>query len=154
MPNGIFTGFRNEDTLFESIPECLVAVIGYPKRESSEEKYREIYLMCQPADKSKAPAFTEMNRAEILNFLRKNRLKDRYLPDWIETHQNERIAKLQAIVQQWMEEQVPQQATNEILQIARSRKGFGPTPNKESKRLEEKFRKEEFDLIAWEYVIK
>ena len=95
-----------------------------------------------------------MNRAEILNFLRKNRLKDRYLPDWIETHQNERIAKLQAIVQQWMEEQVPQQATNEILQIARSRKGFGPTPNKESKRLEEKFRKEEFDLIAWEYVSK
>ena len=154
MPNGIFTGFRNEDTLFESIPECLVAVIGYPKRESSEEKYREIYLMCQPADKSKAPTFTEMNRAEILNFLRKNRLKDRYLPDWIETHQNERIAKLQAIVQQWMEEQVPQQATNEILQIARSRKGFSPTPSKESKRLEEKFRKEEFDLIAWEYVSK
>ena len=154
MPNGIFTGFRNEDTLFESVPESLVAVIGYPKRESASEKYREIYLMCQPADKSKAPAFTEMNRAEILNFLRKNRLKDRYLPDWIETHQNERIAKLQAIVQQWMEEQVPQQATNEILQIARSRKGFSPTPSKESKRLEEKFRKEEFDLIAWEYVSK
>ena len=95
-----------------------------------------------------------MNRAEILDFLRKNRLKDRYVPDWIETHQNERIAKLQAIVQQWMEEQVPQQATNEILQIARSRKGFPPTPSKESKRLEEKFRKDEFDLIAWEYVSK
>lgn len=153
MPNGIFTGFRNEDTLFEHIPESLVAVIGYPKRESASEKYREIYLMCQPADKSKAPTFTEMNRAEILDFLRKNRLRDRFIPEWIETHQNERIAKLQAIVQQWMEEKVPQQATNDILQIARSRRG-NPTPNRDGQRIEEKFRKENFDLIAWEYISK
>ena len=153
MPNGIFTGFRNEDTLFEHIPESLVAVIGYPKRESPNEKYREIYLMCQPADKSKAPTFTEMNRAEILDFLRKNRLKDRFMPDWIETHQNERIAKLQAIVQQWMEEKVPQQATIDILQIAKSRKGV-PAPSRDGQRIEDKFRKENFDLIAWEYTSK
>jgi len=153
MPNGIFTGFRNEDTLFEHIPESLVAIIGYPKRESASEKYREIYLMCQPADKSKAPTFTEMNRAEILDFLRKNKLEGRFIPDWIETHQNERIAKLQAIVQQWMEEKVPQQATIDILQIAKSRKGV-PAPTRDGRRIEEKFRKENFDLIAWEYISK
>ena len=153
MPNGIFTGFRNVDTLFEQIPESLVAVIGYPKRESASEKYREIYLMCQPADKSQAPSFTEMNRAEILDFLRKNKLKDRFMPDWIETHQNERIAKLQTIVQQWMEEKVPQQATIDILQIARSHKG-NPTPSRSGQRIEEKFKKENFDLIAWEYISK
>ena len=156
MPNGIFTGFKNEDTLFEHIPESLVAVIGYPKRESASDRYREIYLMCQPADKSKAPQFTEMNRAEILDFLRKNRLRDRYLPDWIDKPQNERIQKLQAIVQQWMEEKVPQQATNAILQIAQSRKGINLAKKAGvgGERLEDKFKRENFDLIAWEYITK
>ena len=154
MPNGIFTGFKNEDTLFERIPESLVAVIGYPKRESASDRYREIYLMCQPADKSEAPTFTEMNRAEILDFLRKNRMKNRDIPDWIDKPQNERIAKLQDIVQQWMEEKVPQQAANAILQIAHSRKGINLAAKQDGVRLEDKFKKENFDLIAWEYVSK
>ena len=154
MPNGIFTGFKNEDTLFEQIPESLVAVIGYPKRESNSDKYREIYLMCQPADKSLAPTFTEMNRAEILDFLRKNRLQNRCLPEWIEKPQNQRIAKLQGIVQQWMEEKVPQQATSAILQIAQSRRGINHAAKQDGVRLEEKFKRENFDLIAWEYITK
>jgi superfamily II DNA/RNA helicase len=155
MPNGIFTGFKNEDTLFEKIPESLIAVIGYPKREhGSKERYQEIYLMCQPADKSKAPTFTEMNRAEILEFLRKNKLRDRSVPDWIEKPQSERLTKLQAIVQQWMEEKVPQQATLSILQIAQSRKGINLAAKQDGQRLEEKFKRENFDLIAWEYISK
>ena len=155
MPNGIFTGFKNEDTLFEKIPESLIAVIGYPKREhGSKERYQEIYLMCQPADKSKAPTFTEMNRAEILEFLRKNKLRDRSIPDWIEKPQSERLTKLQAIVQQWMEEKVPQQATLSILQIAQSRKGINLAAKQDGQRLEEKFKRENFDLIAWEYISK
>ena len=155
MPNGIFTGFKNEDTLFEKIPESLIAVIGYPKREhGSKERYQEIYLMCQPADKLKAPTFTEMNRAEILEFLRKNKLRDRSIPDWIEKPQSERLTKLQAIVQQWMEEKVPQQATLSILQIAQSRKGINLAAKQDGQRLEEKFKRENFDLIAWEYISK
>ena len=106
MPNGIYSGFRNEDTLFEKIPEALWLLLAIPSvnRRQQESAYREIYLMCQPADKSKAPTFTEMNRAEILDFLRKNKYQDRYLPDWIEGHQNERLSKLSDIVQEWMEE--------------------------------------------------
>ena len=156
MPNGIFTGFRNEDSLFEKIPESLVAVIGYPKRESASDRYREIYLMLQPADKSLVPSFTEMNRAEILDFLRKNRLRDRYLPEWIEKPQNERLQKLQQIVQQWMEAKVPQQATNAILQIAQSKRNARPAEGGRDKGtlLEDKFKRENFDLIAWEYVSK
>lgn len=154
MPNGIFTGFKNEDTLFEKIPESLIAIIGYPKRQDSKDKYREIYLMCQPADRSQAPQFAEMNRAEILDFLRKNRLRDRELPAWIEKHDNERLQKLQQIVQAWMEEKVPQQATNAILQIAQSRRGVSLAAKQGGQRLEEKFKKENFDLIAWEYISK
>ena len=91
-----------------------------------------------------------MNQSEILDFLRKNKLKGRYLPDWIETHQNDRIAKLSSIVQHWMETQVPQQAVNTILQLAQSRKGVSDN----GLLLEEKFKKENFDLIAWEYISK
>ena len=156
IPNGIFTGFRNEDTLFEKIPESLVAVVGFPKRESPTDRYREIYLMLQPADKSQAPQFAEMNRAEILDFLRKNRKQERFIPDWIERPQNERLQKLQSIVQQWMEEKVPQQATNAILQIAQSRKGINLAKKTVTggERLEDKFKRENFDLIAWEYITK
>ena len=154
MPNGIFTGFRNEDTLFEQIPESLVAVVGFPHRDSPSDKYQEIYLMLQPADRSQAPTFKEMNRAEILDFLRKNRLRDRFMPEWIEKPQSERLQKLQQIMQQWMEEKVPQQATNAILQIAQSRKSVfkQATPDKKSQLLEEKFKSENFDLIVWEYI--
>lgn len=156
MPNGIFTGFRNEDTLFEQIPESLVAVVGFPHRDSPSDKYQEIYLMLQPADRSQTPTFKEMNRAEILDFLRKNRHRDRFIPEWIEKPQSERLQKLQQIMQQWMEEKVPQQATNAILQIAQSRKSVfkQATPDKKSQLLEEKFKSENFDLIVWEYISK
>ena len=110
--------------------------------------------MCQPADRSRTSTFTEMNRAEILDFLRKNKLQNRYVPDWIETQQSDRLAKLSAIVQQWMEEKVPQQATNAILQIAQSKRGINQTTKRDGMTLEEKFKKENFDLIAWEYISK
>ena len=76
------------------------------------------------------------------------------MPEWINKPQNERLAKLQAIVQQWMEEKVPQQATNAILQIAQSRRGIRPATKQDGQRLEEKFQRDKFDLIAWEYVSK
>lgn len=154
MPNGIFTGFRNEDTLFEKIPESLIAVIGYPKREhGSKQHYREIYLMCQPADKSKVPSFTEMNRAEILDFLRKSKKQARHLPDWIEGHHKERLSKLSAIVQEWMEAKVPQQAVVDMKERFRS-KGSMTKKSADEESLDKKFKKENFDLIAWEYVSK
>lgn len=153
IPNGVFTGFRNEDTLFAKIPESLVAVIGYPHRESPSDKYREIYLMCQPADRSKAPQFAEMNRAEVLDFLRKNRLQHRYLPEWIEKPQSERLQRLQAIVRQWMEEKAPQQAVEERKNRFHA-KGTADKKTASDERLDKKFQKENFDLIAWEYITK
>ncbi len=157
MPNGIFSGFKVEDNLFEQIPESLVAVVGYPHREAESKKsYREIYLMCQPVDTKLPTTYKELNRAEILEFLRQNKLKERFVPDWIETNNDDRLKKLSAIIQQWMESQVPQQATAAILQIAKSKKSAQnmPKPDKKAQLLEEKFKKENFDLIVWEYVSK
>lgn len=74
MPNGIFSGFRFDDTLFEKIPESLVAVVGYPHRKQGSNKpYTELYLMCQPVDTHLPATYQELNRAEILEFLRTNK---------------------------------------------------------------------------------
>ena len=157
MPNGIFSGFRFDDNLFEKIPESLVAVVGYPHREQGNNKpYSEIYLMCQPADTRLSATYKELNRAEVLEFLRKNKNQDRFVPEWIETNNKERLQKLSNIIQQWIESKVPQQATAAILQIAQSRKTIHKTTKQEknAQLLEEKFKKENFDLIVWEYVSK
>ena len=160
MPNGIFSGFRFDDTLFEKIPESLVAVVGYPHRKQGSNKpYTELYLMCQPVDTHLPATYQELNRAEILEFLRTNKNQERYVPDWIESNDNERISKLSGILKEWMKSKVPQQATSIILDIAKSHKAgdLFANPKKrdaKGKLLEEKFKIENFDLIVWEYVSK
>jgi hypothetical protein len=78
------------------------------------------------------------------------------VPEWIEKNNGERLKKLSGIIQKWMESKVPQQATAAILQIAQSRKSILQLPKQEksAQLLEEKFKKENFDLIVWEYVSK
>ena len=157
MPNGIFSGFLFDNTLFEKMPESLVALIGYPHREPGSDKpYTETYLLCQPIDTRIAATYKELNRAEVLDFLRKNKSQNRYVPEWIETNNAERLSKLSSIIQQWMEAKVPQQATSAILQIAQSRKSIHDLPKveKQNQLVEEKFKKENFDLIVWEFVSK
>ncbi len=160
MPNGIFSGFRSENSLFEKIPESLVAVVGYPHREQGSKKpYTELYLMCQPVDTHLPATYQELNRAEILEFLRTNKNQERFVPEWIEANDKERIGKLSAILQAWMKSKVPQQATAIILDTAKSHKGRGlfvksKAQEEKGKLLEEKFKLENFDLIVWEYVSK
>jgi hypothetical protein len=112
--------------------------------------------MCQPVDTNLPATYQELNRAEILEFLRQNKKQDRFVPDWIEKNDSERLSKLTDILQSWMKTKVPQQATAAILDIARSRKGvLKPTvKEKDAKLLEEKFKIENFDLIVWEYISK
>lgn len=123
MPNGIFSGFRFDDTLFEKIPESLVAVVGYPHRKQGSNKpYTELYLMCQPVDTHLPATYQELNRAEILEFLRSSKNKERYVPDWIESNDNERISKLSEILTEWMKMKAPKQAVSNIKNMLRSKK--------------------------------
>ena len=157
MPNGIFSGFRFDDNVFQQMPESLVAVIGYPHRDQGSKKsYSEIYLMCQPVNTNLPASYQALNRAEVLNFLRQNKQQERFVPEWIETNNAERLQRLSTIIQKWMALKVPQQATSAILQIAQSKKGVlkPMAPDKNAQLLEEKFKKENFDLIVWEFVSK
>lgn len=157
IPNGVFSGFRALDNLFENIPESLVAVVGYPHREEGSKKpYSEIYLMCQPVDTNLPTTYKELNRAEVLDFLRQNKKQERFVPEWIEAADNNRLKHLTEILQSWMKLKVPQQATAAILQLAQTRRGVvkAATNVKDTKLMEEKFKLENFDLIVWEYVSK
>ena len=100
--------------------------------------------------------YKELNRAEVLELLRQNKYQDRFVPEWIESNDASRLQRLSSVVRQWMEQQVPQQATATILQIAKSHKGVAKpsVQDKKAQLLEEKFKKENFDLIVWEYVSK
>ncbi len=154
MPNGIFSGFCIQENLFERIPESLVAVVGYPHREPDSKKaYTELYLMCQPTDTELPSTYQELNRAEVLEFLRQNKLKDRYVPEWIETNDNERLSKLTDILKAWMKMKAPNQAIVERKNRFHSKSGEQKKSAEEAS-LDKKFQMENFDLIVWEYVSK
>jgi len=154
MPNGIFSGFRAQDNLFEYIPESLVAVVGYPHREEGSKKaYTEIYLMCQPVDTHLPATYKELNRAEILEFLRQNKRQERFVPEWIETNDSERLSKLTEILQTWMTMKAPQQAIVDRKNRFHS-KGGEQKKSADEQSLDKKFQMENFDLIVWEYVSK
>ncbi len=154
MPNGIFSGFRAQDNLFEHIPESLVAVVGFPHREEGDKKpYTEIYLMCQPVDTHLPSTYQELNRADVLEFLRQNKWQERFVPAWIETSDNERLTRLTDILQAWMKMKAPQQA---IVERKNRFHAVGNASKKSAKgeSLDKKFQMENFDLIVWEYVSK
>ncbi len=154
IPNGVFSGFRALDNLFEHIPESLVAVVGYPHREASSKKaYTELYLMCQPVDTNIPSTYQELNRAEVLEFLRQNKKQDRFIPEWIDTADNDRLNHLTEILQTWMKMKAPQQAIVERKDRFHS-KGSEQKKAANDISLDRKFQIENFDLIVWEYVSK
>lgn len=158
MPNGVYSGFRFRPDLFDKkLSESLIAVVGYPRREAGSDKpYTELYLMCQPVDNSlsHSPTFHELNRAEVLELLRRHKGEPRFLPAWIdETHHDAaKIQRLTAILKDWMTLKAPQQAISNIKNLLGSNnlKALkSPNPNETA---ESHFQFHNFDLIAWEYV--
>lgn len=153
MPNGIFSGFTFDNNIFDTMGESLIGVVGYPHREEGSTKpYREIYLMCQPVDKSKPAVYRELNRAEILEFLRQNKTAERFVPQWIETGDTYCLTRLSEIMQDWMNTQIPQRAQSSAVALLKSNKLTKKPATNDGKLLEDKFKLENFDLVVWEYV--
>lgn len=154
MPNGVFSGFRNGSEAFADMPESLVALVGYPKKPEGKKdhQYTELYLVCQPVDAD--PMFQEVNKADVLEFLRQNKKADRLVPGWITDNDTERVTRLSAVLKDWMDSHVPQQAIKNIRDLLGRRNIAAPAADKNRPLLEEKFKLQNFDLIVWEYVTK
>ena len=160
MPNGVYSGFRFQPDLFsKNLPESLVAVVGYPRRETNADKpYTELYLMCQPVDKSlsESSTFHELNRAEVLELLRRHKNEPRFVPAWIdETHYDaSKIQRLSSILQEWMKQKAPQQAITSIKTLLASNNLKALKSHNPNETAESHFQFKNFDLIAWEYITK
>lgn len=133
------------------MPDSVVAVLGYPKRpdEVTNHIYDEIHLLHQPlAEGSKAATLVLNNNQEILSLLRNHKLEHRYVPQNIEKGDKDVLEKLSQSIGDWVKAQAPTEAVNQIQGLF-----TGTTaPQKispEHKKLEEKFRSENFDLINW-----
>ena len=108
-------------------------------------------------DNQDATTYTEINKADILEFLRKNKNADRYVPQWITENDTERVTRLSEVLKQWMRNQVPSTAANKSKgRLKRERVAPSATTadTHNAPLLEEKFQLQNFDLIVWEYISK
>lgn len=164
MPNGVFSGFVNSSEQFANIPESLIALVGYPKKQEGKKDhvYTELYLMCQPVEDntettvgrgfpSRTTQWTEINKAEVLEFLRQNKKNDRFMPSWIMEKDEERVNRLSDVLKQWMKQKAPKQAVANIKNLMKRKTISTPSSDKQQMQ-EEKFQIKNFDLIVWEYV--
>jgi len=152
MPDGVFSGFRNRSADFPNMPECLVALVGYPKKPErcKQHAYSELYLVCQSVDAE--PVREEVNKAEILEFLRQNKDNDRVVPGWMVGNDAEQFRRLSEALRRWMRNKVPRQAIANIRNKLKRKRIQASAADRKQPLLEEKFQFRNFDLIVWEYV--
>ena len=152
MPRGIYSGFSVDSELFPLLPESLVALLGYPHREEgSSKKYETTYLICLPANSDTPVGLKEFNKAEILELLRRNKTKDRFVPEWIESETPERISRLSEILKSWTMAQFKEEGQDLLDDLFATQKTVAEKPSLTAK-LSQKFKLENFDLIAWDYI--
>ena len=149
MPSGVFSGFKLGADAKEPIPESLVAVLGYPRRKPGDVKtpYSRLYLMLQPV--GNAPAeWKELPTGTILSFLRKHRLEETHLPDGVAHGDIDALNKLAATIKDWMAAKTPKEIKKTLSGLFSGQTKAKKTDSK----IEDIFKSENFDLIAWEYV--
>lgn len=152
IPNGVFTGFKfRMNKKWEEMPDSIVAVLGYPRRpdETPDYVYKEIHLLHQPiVDGQKAASLVLKNNQEILTLLRCHKMENRYVPEKIENGDPEVLHRLSNTIKDWVNSQTTPVAISEIQDLFRG----DITPQRispEQKKLEEKYKGENFDLINW-----
>jgi ERCC4-related helicase len=155
MPNGIFTGFKFcPNKKHASLPDSIVAVLGYPKRpeDVKDYVYPEIHILHQTRDGNPTTMILQ-NRQEILNLLRFHKEANRYVPDEIEKSNSEELKKLSNAIADWLRAQAAPTAIYEIQNLFSGNINM-PTISPEQQKLEEKFKAENFDLITWFVITK
>jgi len=151
IPNGVFTGFRFiPNRKWQAMPDSIVAVLGYPKRpdETLDHVYDEIHLLHQNIEDGKSNKLVLSNNQEILTLLRNHKLEARYVPKTIDKGDKVVLDKLADAVGTWVKAQATPVAVHQIQDLFTG----DVTPKKispEQKKLEEKFKAENFDLINW-----
>jgi ERCC4-related helicase len=158
IPNGVFTGFRQLNDLFQpwkASENSLIAVLGYPCRPdgAADHVYEEIRLLHSSYRNGKRNTSFLQNDMEILALLRHHKFANRFVPKEVENGDSVVIANLSKAVSDWLQAQAMPVAVNQIQDLFSG----NISPLKiapEQKKTEEKFKAENFDLITWFVVTK
>ena len=147
IPNGVFTGFRQFADLFQNVnlnENSLVAVLGYPRKPDDTDKnhiYSEIRLMHTSYRNEQPNVQFLKNDMEILALLRHHKQADRLVPEKVEKGDKQTLNNLSKAIADWIKAQAMPTITNSLWDDA----PILP----EQKKIEDKFQKENFDLITW-----
>lgn len=145
MPNGIYSGFRTEDDLFQRVPECIVALV---RQKNTGEKH----LILRPVEDSRDEQVTkEYNKQEILSLLRTKLNIGRYVPTAIDKAEPETISRLHTIMQRWLDTKTPKAATEDVIDLF---SGVKKNKDSQKKLIEDNFKPENLELLVWEYISK
>jgi hypothetical protein len=151
IPNGVYTGFRYHPyQRWLAKENSLVAVLGYPRRpdDATNHVYKEIQLLHTSYNNGKQNVVLLQNDMEILALLRHHKLANRFLPREIDDGDKTVLADLSKAVSDWLHAQVIPVAVNQIQGLFTGNNN-PQSISPEQKKLEKKFKAENFDLITW-----
>jgi len=159
IPNGVYTGFRLFNDLFQpwkGNENSLVAVLGFPRKQDESDKehiYSEIRLL-HTSYRDGVPNVSFLKSdMEILTLLRHHKTSNRFVPVDIENGNKEALRLLSKAIDDWLRAQAMPAAINEIQNLF-SAQSLQQTLSPEQQKTEAKFKKENFDLINWFIVSK
>lgn len=150
MPNGCYSGFKTVDSLFDEVPESIVALVASPHKpvEATDHRYEEFWLVLRPVNSEQLETVKIFNRQEILVLLRSNLKKVRNVPVAIDRGDPVAINGLKTIMEGWISEQKPYEQISNVHDVLSG--DFGVT----EKKFDKKFNPDNIDLICWEYITK
>lgn len=159
MPKGVYTGFKADSAICAE--NGLIAVLGYPAKapkspQHEYTKYNLIYINSEGKS-------VLLNQKEILDALTLHKEKDRFVPEKIDSGDEEAIQDLAGSLKSWLESQAVEEVAQEDGTtkkqmgieakniLAKLRKGDKDAVSKvkQNIKVEEKFQMENFDLITW-----
>lgn len=154
MPNGCYSGFKTVDSLFDEVPESIVALVASPHKPEGaiDHKYEEFWLVLRPVNSERGETIKTFNRREILAILRSNLKKVRNVPAAVDRGDPAAIGRLTNIMEAWISEQVPRENLSLVQNLFDG--DFGAVKKTKETKLEKKFNPDNIDLICWEYISK
>jgi superfamily II DNA or RNA helicase len=151
IPNGVFTGFKaNPDLFNQSIPEGMIALMGYPAKPSGvmDHSYQEFHLMY--VDKDKKVVFK--NPKETLSLLQSQKMQSRNLPKGLDAGEEKVLKHYSDTLLSWLDIQAGRAVEHVMDDIFAGDLNFDKKEehdDEEQAFLDEKYQPENFDLICW-----
>ena len=138
LPNGIYTGFTIIDECCKA--EGIIALLKSKWAQEHQDPYHLIYI-----DRSGKSVLH--NRKEILDALAKHSNEVRFVPAAVDHGAPQEIETLSAALAKWIQSQAQPAAVAQIHNLFAG--NIAPVILPEQKKTEEKYQKENFDLITW-----